>query len=204
MSIKPEVPDARRRILDAAIVVIDLDGEAALRITDIADRAGVATGLINHHFGSRDGLVAAAQAERFAGLVGVNLGMFRAIFNEKLPHAETASVLRETFAGIVGRVHLSDRLSRASALGAAHGRPDLQLAISRTTSTFIGEATEIVRVGQQMGIVRSELDARAIATVLLSFTFGFVIADFDDEPASYEELAQVLESLIDLLLVPAP
>jgi len=59
--------DGRRRILDAAVQILESEGEAALRVLDIARMADVVPGLINHHFGGRDQLVAAAQLERFAG-----------------------------------------------------------------------------------------------------------------------------------------
>ena len=59
--------EGRERLLAAAIRHLETHGEADLRVTDIAEEAGVAIGLIRHHFGSRDGLVAAAQQRRVEG-----------------------------------------------------------------------------------------------------------------------------------------
>ncbi|MFG1605290.1 helix-turn-helix domain-containing protein [Actinoplanes sp. NPDC049265] len=47
---------ARARIRDAAIELFAERGVAAATVRDIADRAGVSSGLLRHHFGSKDGL----------------------------------------------------------------------------------------------------------------------------------------------------
>jgi AcrR family transcriptional regulator len=47
---------ARARIRDAAIDLFAERGIAAATIRDIAERAGVSSGLLRHHFGSKEGL----------------------------------------------------------------------------------------------------------------------------------------------------
>jgi AcrR family transcriptional regulator len=54
---RPE--EARRQILDAAEASMTAAGPAGLRLTDVAERAGVSHPTILHHFGSREGLVRA-------------------------------------------------------------------------------------------------------------------------------------------------
>ncbi|WP_295101858.1 TetR/AcrR family transcriptional regulator [uncultured Microbacterium sp.] len=50
---------ARKKILDAAIEIFDDRGVAGSSIERITDRAGVAQGLANYHFGSKDQLISA-------------------------------------------------------------------------------------------------------------------------------------------------
>lgn len=199
---KPSESDARRRILDAAIVVIDLDGDSALRMIDVADRAGVAPGLINHHFGSRDGLVAAAQAERYAGVVGMELDLFRSIFIAGDSREATIASLHDVFIAAASRDLAAVRLSRASALGSAHGRPDLEEVLSRTTVELIDRAAEVFALGQETGIIRRDVDPRAAASVVLSLTWGFGVIDFDTRCTSPEETSRVVLLLVDSLLAP--
>jgi AcrR family transcriptional regulator len=56
----------RSSILDAALVVIARSGFAGTTLRDVAAEAGVAHGLLRHHFGSREALLAAA-FDRAAG-----------------------------------------------------------------------------------------------------------------------------------------
>jgi AcrR family transcriptional regulator len=54
-------PQQRREaILDAALVVIARSGFAGTTLRDVAAQAGVAHGLLRHHFGTREALLAAA------------------------------------------------------------------------------------------------------------------------------------------------
>ena len=46
--------DKRRLILDAAVRVFARQGFHACRVSDIADEAGVAYGLVYHYFASKD------------------------------------------------------------------------------------------------------------------------------------------------------
>ena len=46
--------DKRRVILDAAVRVFARQGFHTCRVSDIADEAGVAYGLVYHYFGSKD------------------------------------------------------------------------------------------------------------------------------------------------------
>ncbi|MBU3700811.1 MAG: helix-turn-helix transcriptional regulator [Acidimicrobiia bacterium] len=56
--------DNRTKILDMAVDMIDAGGEAAIRVNHIVAAIGVTPPVLYHHFGSRDGLVIAAQVER--------------------------------------------------------------------------------------------------------------------------------------------
>src|ERR687889_319179 len=51
---KPGHPDKRRMILDAAVVAFAKRGFHACRVSDIADEANVAYGLVYHYFRSKD------------------------------------------------------------------------------------------------------------------------------------------------------
>ena len=53
MASKATAVDRRRQILDAAVRVFARQGFHATRVSDIADEAGVAYGLVYHYFPSK-------------------------------------------------------------------------------------------------------------------------------------------------------
>jgi AcrR family transcriptional regulator len=57
--------DKRRMILDAAIRVFARQGFHACRVSDIADEAGVAYGLVYHYFGSKEEILNTLFTERW-------------------------------------------------------------------------------------------------------------------------------------------
>ena len=68
-----EMPEAGQAILTAARDIVEKNGPNSLRVSDVAERAGVAVGLLYHYFDDRDDLIDAVrealenpQAEMFA------------------------------------------------------------------------------------------------------------------------------------------
>lgn len=59
MAIGVDDQTARARIRDVALVLLARHGAAGTSIRGVADAAGVSTGLVQHHFGSKAGLVQA-------------------------------------------------------------------------------------------------------------------------------------------------
>ena len=60
-----ETMDTRRRLIEAALKVIERDGSAGFSTRAVCDIAHVRAPALYHHFGSADGLLSAAVAEAF-------------------------------------------------------------------------------------------------------------------------------------------
>jgi AcrR family transcriptional regulator len=58
-------PDSRQRLIDAAVEVIATKGESALRLTEVAEMAGLKQPSIHYMFPTREDLVVAALRERY-------------------------------------------------------------------------------------------------------------------------------------------
>ena len=69
MMAKAPPVDKRRQILDAAIHVFARQGFHASRVSDIADEAGVAYGLVYHYFKSKDQMLNELFTERWSLLL---------------------------------------------------------------------------------------------------------------------------------------
>jgi len=62
---RPEPVDKRRVILDAAVRVFAQRGFHSCRVSDVADEAGVAYGLVYHYFGSKEAILDTLFVERW-------------------------------------------------------------------------------------------------------------------------------------------
>jgi TetR/AcrR family fatty acid metabolism transcriptional regulator len=69
MASKATTVDKRRQILDAAVRVFARQGFHATRVSDIADEAGVAYGLVYHYFRSKEEVLNELFAERWSLLL---------------------------------------------------------------------------------------------------------------------------------------
>jgi AcrR family transcriptional regulator len=167
--------DKRRLILDAAVRVFARQGFHACRVSDIADEAGVAYGLVYHYFASKDEVLDTLFLERW----NVMLALIREVDGETIP-------VREKLGAIASFIVDSYRHD-----------PDLMkviiVEVTRAANSFgqthigqIGAAYEligdIVTEAQQEGVFRSDIEARfaamafygAIEQLLTGWIFGIL------------------------------
>jgi AcrR family transcriptional regulator len=189
--IMEETP-ARERILRAAVDIIAAEGEAALRLADVAAAAGVALSLTTHYFRTRDHLVAEALAERFAGLVRDDLRRIARLVREGDGGAFREGLTRLT-ADVLDRRRATQRLARIAAVGGAHGRPDLAQRLGEETAALLDELAVVIRAAQESGLVRADLDPRALATFLQAYSLGMVVADLDARPSDRADVQAVID-----------
>jgi TetR/AcrR family transcriptional regulator, fatty acid metabolism regulator protein len=169
------VPDRRRAILDAAVRVFARQGFHACRVSDIADEAGVAYGLLYHYFPSKEEVLNTLFLERW----GVMLEMIREVDREQLP-------VRDKLSSIASFIVDSYRHD-----------PDLMkviiVEVTRAANSFgqthLGQIREAYRLiglivtrAQREGFFKPDIDAEfaamtfygAIEQVLTGWIFGLL------------------------------
>ena len=169
------VPDRRRAILDAAVRVFARQGFHACRVSDIADEAGVAYGLLYHYFPSKDEVLNTLFLERW----GVMLEMIREVDAQSIPAREKlgaiAAFIVDSYAHDpdLMKVIIVEVTRAANSFGQTH------LGQIREAYRMIAE---IVTKAQQDGVFKSEIDAQfaamafygAIEQVLTGWIFGLL------------------------------
>jgi TetR/AcrR family fatty acid metabolism transcriptional regulator len=171
-------PDKRRLILDAAVRVFARQGFHACRVSDIADEAGVAYGLVYHYFASKDEVLDTLFLERW----NVMLDLIREVDLQSSP-------VREKLRAIAGFI-----------VDSYQHDPDLMkviiVEVTRAANSFgqthlpqIREAYEliaqIVTKAQEEGVFKADIEARfaamafygAIEQLLTGWIFGLLPQD---------------------------
>lgn len=149
--------DNRDRILDLAVAAIDAGGEAAIRVNHIAADAGVTPPVLYYHFGSRDGLVAAAQVERYSRRPFNDI----AAIERAIAKCESSEDLRQALVitwsrSLAERAH--SRWVRTSALGGAYARPHLESAIARAQDEIVADLVRVLEPCRDRGWLREGID----------------------------------------------
>lgn len=189
-------PDARQRILDATVAAIDHDGEASVRISQIAREAGVTQGMISYYFGGREGLVQEAHLQRFRSSVGRDLQVIEDTIRTISSGDELLEFLRVLTLEIVSETRAASRQTRVMAIGAALPRPALLEGMRSAQTELIAHMERVILIGQARELVRNDVDARAIATFILSYSTGLVVADLDLHRSSTEQLAAAVDVFV--------
>lgn len=197
-------PDGRRRLLQAALEHLETSSEAELRVTDIAKEADVAIGLIRHHFGSRDGLIAEAQRVRLGGAVQSDLSAAKSFATAAQTTEDLLSGIRRLSVELLDPGRRDTRLSRFAVIGTAHGRPELREQYAATVKELIDHLTAIIIDAQRSGLVRLDLDPRAVATFIQAYALGMILHDLDPESPDPLAMVEVIMTAVHTLLVGPP
>lgn len=197
-----EGPDGRRRLLAAAMEVVREQGAPALRMTDVAARAGVSFGLIAHHFGSREGLVAAAQRTLLEGELDTDLEAARHAIAEATGTSDLLERTHDLTAALMHPERTDVRIGRAAAIAIAHGRDDARALIVEVVTDKLDRVAAVVTEAQERGLIRDDLEPRAIATFIQSYALGLVLADLDGERVDDTALIAVIDIALRAVLAP--
>ena len=165
-------PNARGTILALAIDVLDRQGEVAIRVNHLADQAGVTPPTLYRHFGSRDGLVAAAQAARYARTLHSTTNT--AAFHLALcrTREEVRACVGALFASYATEEGAQRRRERLNVLGGAYARPVLQQAIAEAQRGADAGVVALVELLQARGLAEASVDARTFAAWLTGMLLG--------------------------------
>ena len=195
----------RDAILAVTVEMLETVGESGVRVGMIAETAGVGIGLINYHFGSRDGLVAAAQLVRFSTQINQQLDVVDEQVSRVANRDDVVALMGQMVRSLVSSDRAEGRLGRIDALGAAHGRPSLRVEIGQVQTTLRRRLGGMIRDLQQLGHVRTDIDADALATLILSLSAGLVTYDIEAEACPHDVLLAALDSIVERCVVaPVP
>ncbi|HTD09129.1 MAG TPA: TetR/AcrR family transcriptional regulator [Solirubrobacteraceae bacterium] len=173
-------PEKRRLILDAAVRVFARQGFHACRVSDIADEAGVAYGLVYHYFASKDEILDTLFLERWQ----VMLQLIREVDDDTIPVREKllaiASFIIDSYRHDpdLMKVIIVEVTRAANSFGNTH------IATIREAYELIGG---MITKAQQRGVFKDEIDARfaamafygAIEQLLTGWIFGLLPQDED-------------------------
>lgn len=193
----------RARLLAAAVDIVATQGAASLRVTDVVKRAGVSLGLIAHHFGGRQGLVAEAQVALFEGAVNEDLTALETLLNISSERAFLLEGFRRITLRLLDPERIPVRALRLSSLGSAHGTTELRERLRKAATRLLDRMENLIARLQATGIIRQDRNSRAVATFLQAYALGMVIADLDQQPPSREELAAVIDDLLEYIFLQA-
>ncbi len=193
MASKSATVDKRRQILDAAVRVFAHQGFHATRVSDIADEAGVAYGLVYHYFRSKDEVLNELFVERWSLLLAAIEEADRAggPYRDRL--AAVASFIVDSYRHDpeLMKVIIVEVTRAANSFGRTH-LAEIRLAYE--------SIAKIVADGQEDGTFR-----RDVAPLFASMTFYGAIEQllsgwiFDVIPASDADFDQAKDLLVTMI-----
>lgn len=160
--VQESVP-ARERILERAIEVIEQGGEVAIRTNAIAEECGVTAPILYRAFTNREGLVVAAQAERYRRSTAAAVQYLVSYIDNASSREELRANISSSLDFIFSAERSGARRLRAEVIGSAVSRPDLRAAVTATDLDYAHRVAAAYEAAIESGWVNRDVDLRGIA-----------------------------------------
>jgi hypothetical protein len=180
---KPETRElhpTKKAILDVAISELNGQGQGGFRIAHVLEESNASFSSLYHHFGSREGLIREANAERFIWSTKIDL--------TALTQASLQTTTTEEFFDIAARQIVRvgtdpllrlGRQQRVEVLGFALTDPELLEQIIQLQRTQITDLANIIEGVQHRGLIRQDLDVENYVAWHLGIQFGHILTEID-------------------------
>lgn len=187
---------SRERILERAIEVIEAGGEVAIRTNPIAAECGVTPPILYRAFESREGLVIAAQAERYRRASVEAFSFLVALIGS----ATSQDDLKAKVSGALDFIFSADRIEarrlRAEVIGSAVSRPALREQVVLIDKDYSRAITEAFDTAFESGWISPEVSCVAMTMWAMLLIESRTSVEFTDEPEWGAEWNQLSKTAI--------
>ena len=165
-------------LVETVVEMLETIKPADIQADKVLEISGISKGSLYHHFEDLGELVETAQVARYSKWITVSVDTMTNI----LPKAKNISELRTALAAVTKATQRHDlskyRLERARTLANAEGNPRFQKALAEETDRLTSLLEDLCREVIEKGWFRSDLNPRALAVFIQSYTLGKLVDDF--------------------------
>lgn len=165
-------------LVETVVEMLETIKPADIQADKVLEISGISKGSLYHHFEDLGELVETAQVARYSKWITVSVDTMTNI----LPKAKNISELRTALAAVTKATQRHDlskyRLERARTLANAEGNPRFQKALAEETDRLTSLLEDLCREVIEKGWFRKDLNPRALAVFIQSYTLGKLVDDF--------------------------
>ncbi|QXC60688.1 TetR/AcrR family transcriptional regulator [Aquihabitans sp. G128] len=164
MSAKAAGNPSRQALLDSAVAMLEERGPDGFTVEEVLIESGTSSSSLYHHFGNRQGLLVAAQDERYRRLA-------RAEDPRRLDGGYAATTPEEFLDYVAGQLrrvvtdpaNVATRRKRLEVAAGSLSSPELAAQTIPVQENLFGVIAAMYEDAQRRGLVNPDLDCRAYA-----------------------------------------
>lgn len=169
--------DSRTQLIDAALRIILDKGIDAVRIEEIVAEVGVTKGSLYWHFEDREALIKAAIAEHIRRLNAETISAVSDAIASSSGKEDYFARIAPYIADPFDKEQVRDRWRRLAILVETRNDPELNAMMKDLQSRNLSVFVELMTEAQAAGVLRQDLDPRAVAVALNAMNLGSNIVD---------------------------
>lgn len=195
----------KQLILAAAVKAIDKGGESAVQIRKICAESKTTAPAVYYFFGSRDGLIEAAQASRYFKGQGAIITAFNEDVRRCRSKSEFVSVVHDYLDQTFSQIRHHVRSVRVNVLGSAQSRKSLAKTIAPYQLTANRAGGKTIKYAQEKGWIRSDFNPEMFAAWIIGIANAQTVIELDGPHPDREDWIEIAtRSVCSVLEIPEP
>jgi len=186
----------REQLLDAAISLVEAEGESAVRVDRVVEIAGFTKPVLYHHFTDKDALIVQAQTERYRRSLEWANSTVVAMTDSMKSKNEFEDRLAQAITGFVSEESRYHRRIRNEILGSSVSRPDLAQSVALANRVFISWLEDEIERWKQNGWIHPQFSSHELAEWWAVLIHGRFFVEVDSEHAESGKWLEVTMSSV--------
>lgn len=190
----------RQKLIEAAIDIVESEGEGAIRVDQVADRAGFTKPVLYHHFENREDIIVAAHTERYARALRYQLKETKEAAEDCKTAADFSKLMRKWISSFTSSDGEMRRRIRIEALGSAVAHEKLHASLIEANRAHTTELGEILKIAQYRGWLTEKYKAKDMATWWVGLALSRYLAEIDKDFFDLGSWDEMTLSIVDFML----
>ncbi|MFM8447297.1 MAG: TetR/AcrR family transcriptional regulator [Candidatus Nanopelagicaceae bacterium] len=169
----------KKLLVETVVNLLDSKKPNEILAEEVLEISGVSKGSMYHHFEDLQELVETAQLIRYSKWIDASIQFMTTYVLGANSRDSFIESLRKLTELTQAADRKGARAERALALAACLDNPRMAKAMGAETQRHTDALADIIREVQNRGLVRQEVDAKAVAVFIQSYTLGKMVNDYN-------------------------
>lgn len=171
----------RQRLIELALIELDTNGLSGFDLDDLLAKSKISKGSLYHHFGSKNGLITAAEVHLLLATYDQGNRLLRLLIENTKNANEFASHMELMVRTATDQQSVETRRRRVRALALAQHNPTLAQEIKRSQIEGSEYLAETMQIALDKGWLRPDINVKAFSYWQQGMFFGHKLLDISEE-----------------------
>jgi AcrR family transcriptional regulator len=171
----------RQRLIELAVIELDANGPTNFDLDGLLARSNISKGSLYHHFGSKNGLIVAAELHLLVTNYDQGNRLLRLVIEKAKDVNEFSTALELMVRTATNSESEGMRRHRVRALALAQSNPTLAEEIQKYQVDGSNYLAETMQIASDKGWLREDIDVRAFSYWQQAMFFGHKLLDISGE-----------------------
>jgi AcrR family transcriptional regulator len=169
----------KRLLVETVVAMLETKKPTEILAEEVLEVSGVSKGSMYHHFSDLQELVETAQLIRYSKWIDASIQFMTTYVLGATTKEEFVESLRKLTELTQSVDRKGARAERARALAACFDNPRMAKAMGEETQRHTDALADIIQEVQNRGLVRADVDPKAVAVFIQSYTLGKMVNDYN-------------------------